>query len=326
MPARGRRPVRSAPMWAHKLTAPPASSRWRWTRPILTRCAPGEVLARFLAGAICGSDLPGFLGRPQPGAARRPTAGPATPCTSSSARWWPPGPTTCPWARAWWAGPSACTGGLAELFAVPRGLGARARRRPAVDPGDGGPTSSARSSTRFDRVSLVEGRAGRRDRPGAPRPAVQPRPQGPRRLPRDGRGRDRPARCPPRGLRRGEVESGSKSAELGRHARPRPASRRGDRGGRPPGGPRSPTRWRPWSFGGRVFAFGVPDDQPPYPIPFVSLLPQEPHPHERGGARPAALARGVARVPGGPSRPRPSAYITHTVPVGRGPARPSSWP
>ena len=53
-------------MWAHKLTAPARLEPVEVDPPDPAALRPGEVLARFLAGAICGSDLPGFLGRPNP--------------------------------------------------------------------------------------------------------------------------------------------------------------------------------------------------------------------------------------------------------------------
>jgi threonine dehydrogenase-like Zn-dependent dehydrogenase len=53
-------------MWAHRLIAPARLEPVEVDPLDPAALRPGEVLARFLAGAICGSDLPGFLGRPNP--------------------------------------------------------------------------------------------------------------------------------------------------------------------------------------------------------------------------------------------------------------------
>ena len=49
-------------MWAHKLTAPGRLEPVEAAAPADPR--PGQVVARFEAGGICGSDLPSFLGVP----------------------------------------------------------------------------------------------------------------------------------------------------------------------------------------------------------------------------------------------------------------------
>ena len=206
---------RPAPMWAHKLTAPARLEPVEVDPPDPDALRPGEVLARFLAGAICGSDLPGFLGRPNPvlpDAHGRPGLPPARARRRGGGH--PRRRRSRGRARG---GLGRAHAGSRRALRVPRGLGARARRRPAVDPGDGGP--AAQHGPLLARpCRLRRGAAGRRDRPGAPRPAVQPRPQGPRRLPRDGRGRDRPPRRG-RGLRRRRGGLGAER-ELGRHPRP----------------------------------------------------------------------------------------------------------
>ena len=47
-------------MWAYAITAPGRLERVEVPRP---QPGPGRVLVRLLAGGICGSDLPSFIGR-----------------------------------------------------------------------------------------------------------------------------------------------------------------------------------------------------------------------------------------------------------------------
>ncbi|MGP4016182.1 zinc-binding dehydrogenase [Saccharopolyspora sp. 5N708] len=49
-------------MWAYALTAPGRLSRCETADFAVAELPPGEVVARLLAGAICGSDLPNFRG------------------------------------------------------------------------------------------------------------------------------------------------------------------------------------------------------------------------------------------------------------------------
>src|SRR3954451_21686937 len=48
-------------MWAYTITAPGRLERVSAPEP---EPSPGRVVARLAAGAICGSDLPSFRGRP----------------------------------------------------------------------------------------------------------------------------------------------------------------------------------------------------------------------------------------------------------------------
>ena len=69
---RGTTPVRAALTFpgmsvrAFRLACPGQLVEVRIPDPGVDDLADGEVLVRFLAGAICGSDLPGFLGRQKP--------------------------------------------------------------------------------------------------------------------------------------------------------------------------------------------------------------------------------------------------------------------
>jgi threonine dehydrogenase-like Zn-dependent dehydrogenase len=49
-------------MWSYRLIAPYTFQRTELPDPLPERLADGEVLLRFLAAGICGSDLPGFRG------------------------------------------------------------------------------------------------------------------------------------------------------------------------------------------------------------------------------------------------------------------------
>lgn len=49
-------------MWGYRLVAPYEFERLELPEPSAESLAPGQVLLRFLAAGICGSDLPGFRG------------------------------------------------------------------------------------------------------------------------------------------------------------------------------------------------------------------------------------------------------------------------
>lgn len=49
-------------MWAYRLTAPYTFEQLRLPEPAVQQLSAGQVLLRFLAAGICGSDLPGFRG------------------------------------------------------------------------------------------------------------------------------------------------------------------------------------------------------------------------------------------------------------------------
>jgi len=64
-------------MWAYQLTTPHQLTMVELPAPTETSLQDGEVLLRSLAGGICGSDIPKFEARPQPGApGGRPLPGP----------------------------------------------------------------------------------------------------------------------------------------------------------------------------------------------------------------------------------------------------------
>ena len=49
-------------MWSYRLVAPFTFERSERQEPLPDALGDGQVLLRFLAAGICGSDLPGFRG------------------------------------------------------------------------------------------------------------------------------------------------------------------------------------------------------------------------------------------------------------------------
>ena len=76
-------------MWSYRLVAPYTFERTELPEPSPESLGDGQVLLRFLAAGICGSDLPGFRGA-QGGCRETPEPAPqkctASPSTRSSAR------------------------------------------------------------------------------------------------------------------------------------------------------------------------------------------------------------------------------------------------
>ena len=112
-------------MWAHRLTAPGRLEAVDAPEP--GDPGPGEVVARFEAGGICGSDLPSFLGtldlltgasHGHPGYPLHELVGEVV---ASGADDVPVGARVVGWAKGHL--------GLAEYFPARAGTRARARRR-----------------------------------------------------------------------------------------------------------------------------------------------------------------------------------------------------
>ena len=49
-------------MWSYRVIAPYTFAQQDVPEPTAEMLSPGQVLLRFLAAGICGSDLPGFRG------------------------------------------------------------------------------------------------------------------------------------------------------------------------------------------------------------------------------------------------------------------------